>query len=154
MRKTLTAGVTALSLLLATAAPTQAANNDGLNKAVIGLLAAGAIGLAINQNNTPQVVEVEHNRRFGDRDNHRRTVPQSRNTRRADPLPGNCFRRIELGNGRTQSVFTESCLDQRYADNAALPRQCLTNLGGPNGSRQGYEANCLRNRGFRSDQRW
>ena len=48
MRKTLTAGLTALSLILVPAAPVQAEDNKALNQAILGLLAAGAIGLAIN----------------------------------------------------------------------------------------------------------
>lgn len=156
MRKTLTAGLTAFSLILGTVAPVQADTNDGLNKAMLGLLAIGAIGLAVkhNQNDEPQVVEVQHAPRFGEPQQTHRNNQQSRNARRADPLPARCFRQIELGNGRTQSVFTERCLDQRYDDNAALPRQCLTNLGGRDGHNQGYVASCLRDRGFRSDQRW
>lgn len=164
MRKTLTAGLTALSLVLVPAAPVHAETNDALNRAILGLLAAGAIGLAINksQSETRSIPVQQDNRRWTHGDNRRteRDQHQHRDNRRAqsqrrvDPLPSRCFRQIELGNGRVQSVFTERCLDRRYADNASLPRQCLTRLGGRDGSRRGYEASCLRDRGFRSDQRW
>jgi hypothetical protein len=165
MRKTLTAGLTALSLILIPAAPVHAENNTALNQAILGLLAAGAIGLAINKNRRDQSpsVAVEQNQRFGDdvddrrRDHAHNSDRNDRDTRRdrhADPLPGRCFRRVELGNGRVQNVFAARCLDRRYSDAATLPRQCLTRIGGRDGSRRGYEARCLRDFGYRSDRRW
>ena len=161
MRKTLTAGLTALSLVLIPAAPVQAESNDGLNHAILGLLAAGAIGLAINQSqtsstpkvtvhHTPQARSQTGQVRFGTEGRNRgRDV---RHTRRVDPLPSRCFRQVELRNGRIQNVFTASCLDRRYNDVVSLPRQCLTRIGGRDGSQRGYEASCLRERGFRTDR--
>jgi hypothetical protein len=164
MRKTLTAGLTALSLVLIPAAPVQADSNEGLNRALLGLLAAGAIGLAISesQNKTVNTTVRNEPRSNSPANTHRRDNAQrahrdnrqTQSTRRVDPLPSRCFRQIELGNGRTQSVFTERCLDRRYDDTASLPRQCMTRLGGRDGSRRGYEASCLRDRGFRTDRRW
>lgn len=159
MRKTLTAGLTALSLVLIPAAPVQAETNDGLNQAILGLLAAGALGLMINQSQKNDTSDMTNHSetRHGSRQQTRREnrdERRARNARRVDPLPSRCFRQIELNNGRVQSVFTKRCLDRRYDDTSALPRQCLTRLGGRDGSRRGYEASCLRERGFRTDQRW
>ena len=165
MRKTLTAGLTALSLILVPAAPAQAEDNTALNQAILGLLAVGAIGLAINKSRdtSNSSVTVHQTPRHNSRNDERRAdqahqprqqTRQSRHTRRADPLPSRCFRQIELNNGRTQQVFTSRCLDRRYRDATTLPRQCLTRLGGRTGSRQGYEAACLRDLGYRSDRRW
>lgn len=155
MRKTLTAGLTALSLILIPAAPVHAADNDNLNRAILGLLAAGAIGLAINESksNSSSSVQVHRTprhadqRRFG---TERRTVRQRRHV---DPLPSRCFRQVKLGNGRVQNVFTSRCLDRRYNDAAYLPSNCLTRIGGRGGNQRGYEANCLREHGYRSDRR-
>ena len=165
MRKTLTAGLTALSFMLIPAAPVHAENNAALNQAILGLLAAGAIGLAINKNRRDQSpsVAVEANQRFGDDiDNRRhdhahnsnRNDRDTRRNRHADPLPGRCFRRVELGNGHVQNVFAARCLDRRYNDAATLPRQCLTRIGGRDGNRRGYQARCLRDFGYQSDRRW
>lgn len=160
MRKTLTAGLTALSLILVPAAPVQAEDNKALNQAILGLLAAGAIGLAINnsRDNDKPTVTIQQTPRHANRNSRaqprRDRGPQVRHGRHADPLPSRCFRNIELNNGRTQSVFTSRCLDRRYDDANTLPRQCLTRLGGRDGSRHGYEATCLRNLGYRSDRRW
>lgn len=169
MRKTLTAGLTALSLVLVPAAPVQAeTNNDALGQAIVGLLAAGVIGLAIsnNRDRNASTADVQENvrnehradprhsdgRRFGEDDRRDRGVRH--HGRRADALPGRCFRQIELRNGRVQQVYTSRCLDRRYRDVATLPRQCLTRLGGRDGSRLGYSASCLRDAGYRSDRRW
>jgi len=161
MRKTLTAGLTALSLVLIPAAPAQANNsNDSFNRAVIGLLAAGALGLAINKSRDGDGPNVQLRINKGQSDRHRNvqrfgdTNRHARVTRRADPLPSRCFRQIELRNGHVQKAFGARCLDRRYRDVASLPRQCLVRLGGRNGSRFGYEAHCLRDRGFRADRRW
>lgn len=159
MRKTLTAGLTALSLILVPAAPVQAETNDALNRAILGLLAAGAIGLVIsNANKTTNkavTVRQQHVRdRHADPRRFSEDQREVRHGRRLDPIPSRCFRQIELGNGRLQQVYTQRCLDRRYDDAAALPRQCLTRLGGHDGTRLGYSAKCLRDRGFRSDQRW
>jgi hypothetical protein len=155
MRKTFTAGLTALSLILIPAAPVQAENNDTLNHAILGLLAAGAIGLAINESKSNKSSSVQVHRttrhanqgRFG---NERRTV---RRRRHVDPLPSRCFRQVKLGNGRIQNVFTSRCLDRRYDDVNYLPRNCQTRIGGRGGNQRGYEANCLREHGYRSDRR-
>ena len=170
MRKTLTAGLTALSLILVPATPVHAdTHNDALGQAIVGLLAAGVIGLAISKNrdrddDNAQRSTVQHNgyqqprhaqtQRFGDDDRRTRDVRGLGHGRRADALPGRCFRQIELRNGRVQNVFAARCLERRYRDVDSLPRQCLTRLGGRDGSNLGYDASCLRDRGYRSDRRW
>ena len=172
MRKTLTAGLTALSLIMVPAAPVQAeTQNDALGQAIVGLLAAGVIGLAISKsrhNDAPEVqvhqpTQSNHGhgstrtepRRFGD---DTATSPGNGRGnaygRRVDLLPDRCFRQIELRNGRVQNVYASRCLDRRYRDSDRLPQRCLTRLGGRDGSRFGYEASCLRESGYRSDRRW
>jgi len=169
MHKTLTAGLTALSLILIPAAPVQAQNNNSdANKIILGLLAAGAIGLAIKNNRsdgkssvtvqtTPRHQQA-HQPRQGAH-NHANTNRDERraNTRRhraVDPVPGRCFRRVETARGGYQGVFTKRCLDRRYRDASTLPRQCVVRIGGRDGNRRGYDASCLRDFGYRSDRRW
>lgn len=169
MRKTLTAGLTALSLILVPAAPVQAqttTENDAIGQALVGLLAAGLVGLAISKSrdkddndevavrntHTPRADNNGH--RFGDDDRRGRDNRGVRRGHYVDPLPHRCFRQIELGNGRIQNVYAARCLERRYRDADTLPRRCETRLGGRDGSRLGYDARCLRDRGYQSDRRW
>jgi len=163
MFKTLTAGLTALSLILVPAAPAYAdSRQDEINRTILSLLAVGAISLAIkNHNDTkpssaaaapqPQpeppvtarpVHKNGHGNAFG------------RMNRQPDLLPGRCFRRVETGRGTHQSVYSARCLTRNYRDAHTLPRQCAVRMGGADGSRVGYEARCLGDFGYRSDRRW
>jgi len=158
MKKTLTAGLTALSLILVPATPVHAdSRQDEINRTIISLLAIGAIGLAIKNNAdnrseaknaaTPrQSVSPAHDRR--------QSTTWERRTRHADPLPGRCFRRVETGRGEYQAVYAGRCLERRYRDANTLPRQCAVRMGGADGRRTGYDAGCLRDFGYRSDRRW
>ena len=168
MMKTLTAGLTALSLILVPAAPVHAQTDQTeMQRTLLSLLAIGGIALAIKsqeeQNRKdraerqdrarPQVqppVKVHDNGRS--RNHGGGWSQQSR--RQPDLVPGRCFRRVELPNGRYQGVFGEQCLERRYRDAHTLPRQCRVRIGGRDGSRRGYEANCLRDFGYQSDRRW
>lgn len=166
MFKTLTAGLMALSLTLVPAAPVQAQqSNEDLQRAIVSLLALGAVGLAIKNNSDNreearetrrQPVEVAPQRAPRNvHDNHRRNYQDfDRQNRRVDLVPGRCFRRVETARGGYQGVFVARCLERRYRDADTLPRQCLVRIGGNNGNRRGYDAACLRDFGYRSDRRW
>lgn len=168
MFKTLVAALTAASLLILQPAPVQAqTRDDQLNRTLLTLLAIGAVGLAIKNNQDRAAdkmvaprVQV-HNRDDTPR-RHSNTPDHSnghgnafgRAPREVDLIPGRCFRRIETGRGTYQSVYTARCLDRRYRDVASLPRQCGVRLGGRDGHERGFDAACLADFGYRSDQRW
>lgn len=155
MFKTLTAGLTALSLIIIPAAPVQAQNsNNDLNRAIIGLLAIGAVGLAIKNNQSRSSETRTHRPSIQVHKTHRNHNNRVRQQRRVDPVPGRCFRRVETSRGGYQGVFTERCLERRYRDANTLPRQCQVRIGGRDGHRRGYDASCLRDFGYRSDRRW
>ncbi len=180
MYKTLTAGLTALSLILVPAAPVHAqGNQDDVSRTILGLLAVGGIALAM-KNHQDQQKAARQQRQTQSQQPVRRndTVRQVHNphhqqnrqqvtrgwgnqhngwgqqSRRVDPIPGRCFRRVETNNGRYQGVFGARCLERRYRDAHTLPRQCQVRVGGENGSRRGYDAGCLRDFGYRSDRIW
>ena len=157
MHKLLTAGLTALSLILIPAAPVQAQNdNHNAGKILLGILAAGALGLAIqnNHNNGKPRASVRITPRDQRAHQPQRNTHNIRRQQTVDLLPGRCFRRVETGRGGYQGVYPKRCLDRRYRDAHTLPRQCVVRIGGHNGSRRGYEASCLRDFGYRSDRRW
>lgn len=167
MYRTLTAGLTALSLILVPAAPVQAqTSNAEMQRTILGLLAIGGVALAIkNQQDRDKRARQSSNpqprsttpQRAHDNHGHRNTQRgwgQQQTRRQVDLVPGRCFRQVELANGRHQGVFGARCLDRRYRDAHTLPNQCRVRMGGPNGSRRGYDARCLRDFGYRSDRRW
>ena len=169
MRKTLTAGLTALSLALMPAAPVEAQQqtNEDMSRMILGLMALGAAGIAIKSNRDNQdtardqrraTEQVHDDRRHsnGIGKGHRigRGNGHVERPRRADLMPGRCFRRVETARGGYQGVFDGNCLDRRYRDANTLPRQCAVRMGGRDGHRQGYDAACLRDFGYQSDRRW
>lgn len=169
MRKTLTAGLTALSLVLIPAAPVHAQQSgDELNRAIIGILALGAVGLALKnsaENRDSAAVAQRDDRQS--KPSHGREIEQAHgnrgrghgygranNERRVDLMPGRCFRRVETARGGYQGIYDGRCLDRRYRDANTLPRQCEVRMGGRDGHRKGYDASCLQDFGYRSDRRW
>lgn len=168
MMKTLTAGLTALSLILVPAAPVHAqTNNTEMQRTILGLLAVGGIALAIkNQQDQERKARSSRENRGQSHDRNTRQVHGGQshgriqqgwgqsNRRHVDLVPGRCFRRVELSNGRHQGVFGARCLERRYRDAHTLPRQCQVRIGGRDGSRRGYDAACLRDFGYQSDRRW
>ena len=177
MYKTLSAGLTALSLILVPAAPVHAQNNqDEVGRAVLGLLAVGGIALALKNHQDQQkqarnqrqahaqepvsrnnTVRQVHNPQRGNQVtrnlNHKNGLGQQ-SRRQVDLVPGRCFRRVENARGNFQGVFGARCLERRYRDAHTLPRQCQVRVGGSGGSRRGYDAQCLRSFGYRSDRIW
>lgn len=162
MRNILTAGLTALSLILIPAAPVQAqSDNDALNRAILGLLAAGAIGLAIKNSSDGKATLTHRNpsdrqpaHRAHDRQNRDQRQQNAGRSRAVDPIPGRCFRRVETARGGYRGVFLNRCLERRYRDVKTLPRRCAVRVGGPDGRARGFDAACLRDFGYRSDRRW
>ncbi|MEL6573192.1 MAG: hypothetical protein AAFQ64_16135 [Pseudomonadota bacterium] len=181
MYKTLTAGLTALSLIMVPAAPVHAqGNQDEINRTILGLLAVGGIALAmkshqdqqkaarhqrqtqsqptVRRDQTVRQVHNPHSQHKGQQVTrgfgHQHNSLGQQNRRQVDLVPGRCFRRVETANGRYQGVFGARCLERRYRDAHTLPRQCQVRVGGENGSRRGYNARCLRDFGYRSDRVW
>ena len=169
MFKTLAAALTAAALVVLPPAPVAAqTQNDELNRTILTLLALGAVGLAMKNSQEQSKesrmvappVQVHDNdrapRRYSNTPDHSngRGNAWGRAVREVDLIPGRCFRRIETGRGQYQDVYTARCLDRRYRDVSSLPRQCEVNLGGRDGNGRGYDASCLADYGFRSDQRW
>jgi len=156
MLKHITTGIIALSLTLMPAAPVQAQTDRAdRNRAAISLLALGALGLAIhNSQNGNVTVRTAPQVRDAHQPHRNDTAHRAHRQRPPALLPGRCFRRVENARGGFQAVYGKDCLDRRYVDAHRLPRQCETRIGGRDGHRRGYDAPCLRDYGYRSDQRW
>lgn len=151
MFKTLVAGVTAISLTLASAQPAQARglSEDDVGKLLFGLVAALAVGAAIkDHNDRPRESTNQHAQRshdYGDRHSN------AGRTHRSNPavLPRECLRRVSTNFGEHR-VFGRRCLRNNYNYTADLPRQCAVRLYTDRGPVRGFDPRCLREQGFRA----
>ncbi|MEJ8561922.1 hypothetical protein QTO30_12335 [Yoonia sp. GPGPB17] len=157
MFKPLIAGITALSLTLATTTPLQAQglDRDDVGKLIFGLAAIAVIGAAIDNNR--------------DRDRNRRTqvhqTPQRNNSwsdlnrdhqnaqNRRRALPHACLRSVETRFGQ-QRLFGKRCLERNYRHVNRLPDRCAVRIYTTDGPRRGFDPVCLREQGFRSDRHY
>ena len=134
--KTLTAAVTALSLMVATAVPAHADRaSDNLAKAVIAAIAIGAIVNSIDKGRAHPVPQPAR--------------PQEVRNRQ---VPQVCA--IEINGARRDVVFyPERCL-RREGFSYRLPRHCATDIRIQGHRDRAYSEQCLRDAGFRvSDRR-
>ncbi|MCG3268565.1 hypothetical protein [Yoonia sp. I 8.24] len=140
MFKPLIAGVAALSLTFAAAAPAQAngIDRDDAGKIIFGLVALAALGAAIeNRNdNDDRVTQTRSPER----------QPTQRNQTR---LPSECLREV----GRNDQIFTRNCLQRNDVRVNTLPNRCEVRVFTRNGSRNGFDPSCLRQEGYRIDRR-
>ena len=157
MFKPLIAGLTALSLTFATAAPAQAQGFDreDVGKLLIGIAAIAALNVAIQSNNrddsTP-ATQARNNRNNSWADlNRPRHRNDTRNARNRD-LPRTCLRGIETRFG-TQRMFVQRCLERNDVRVNRLPNRCAVRVISTNGPRRGFDPLCLREAGFRATRR-
>ena len=161
MFKSLVAGITAVSLTLASTTPLQAQSMDreDVGKLLFGLATIAVIGAAIDQNrdndrnrstrvhDTPQWGGINRNNSWSDLN---RRHDNSHNSRRV--LPGSCLETVETRFGH-QRLFGKRCLERNYRHASRLPDRCVVRLYTNEGPRGGYDPLCLREQGYRSDRR-
>ena len=157
MFKPLIAGLTALSLTIATVAPAQAQglSRDDTGKLLIGLTALAVLGAAINNNDrdkepATQVHDRDQWSQQGRGNGHGWGNLNHQNNRRV--LPGECLRGIETRFG-TQRMFVQRCLERNYRQVNSLPARCAVRVYSNDGPRQGFDPLCLREEGYTSDRR-
>lgn len=157
MLKPLIAGLTALSLTFATAAPAQAQglSREDTGKLLIGLTALAVLGAAINDKKDEKKPETQVRDRDqwsqqGRGNGHGWGNLNRQNDRRE--LPGECLRSVETRFG-TQRMFVQRCLERNYRQVNSLPARCAVRVYSNDGPRQGYDPLCLREAGYRSDRR-
>lgn len=145
MFKSVIAGVTALSLTLATAMPAQAngIDREDAGKVIFGLVALAALGAAINNNN----------RRDREPEVTRDPTPQHPiNLGNQQRLPQSCLRQIETRFGEHR-MFMRRCLQRNDIGVRDLPNRCEVRLFTDDGPRNGFDPACLRQAGYRIDRR-
>lgn len=123
---TLTAGLTALSLMVATALPAHAdRQSDNLAKVLVAAVAVGAIVHAIDKGKAkPAPIQV-----------------------RSPAVPSVCA--IQVSGARHERVFyTERCL-RSEGFKYRLPRDCAVNIRTRGRTDRAYGERCLRDAGFR-----
>jgi hypothetical protein len=140
---TVTAGVTVLSMLVATAIPAHADRaSDNLAKAVVGALIIGAI---VNSTNRGHAAPAP--------------APEPVHEVRSPRVPQSCAVEIS-GARRTVVLYPERCL-RREGFDYRLPRGCATEIRMRGRTDRAYSAQCLSDAGFRvgggrrdGDRRW
>lgn len=164
MFKQLIAGVTAVSLTLAS--PAQAGNldRDDVGKLLFGIAAIAALNSIIENNERRSTARAaapkQQSTQVHDRSWERRHAPTDHGQRwsnlsgrsNARIVPFACLRRVETRFGNPR-IFTKRCLDRNYRHAANLPRRCAVRLYSNNGPVSGFDPACLRQQGYRSDRR-
>lgn len=155
MLKSLIAGITALSLATATPATAQGLDREDVGKLLIGLAAVAVIGAAIEENRSnTQTSPAHHSNNWNgiNRNNNWSGInPNGGNHVRRSVLPHDCLRRVETRFG-TQRMFGKRCLERNYRHVSNLPRRCEVRVFTSNGPRDGFDPQCLRQQGYRSDR--
>ena len=143
--KTLTAGVLATSLAFTSLTPATASAEISDGDAVVGLITLLLLGAAIHNNRDDDVrTQPAHPPRV--------THPAPRRDWRV--LPAQCLQTVTRRNGDRVRLFTQRCLTNNYAQTQRLPQACHVQFRTRDGGhRAGYRAACLRNQGFRTNQR-
>lgn len=154
-------GVTAFS-----AAPARA-DDDDLARALAAVLGVAILGKIIHESQKDDAPKVtrrydpkpeyrSHQPRHVERDHGRiqpRDLPRrvQRDTRRRVDrrlLPGQCLRSHNTQLGRIV-MMGKRCLEANYRFSNRLPQACAQRIRTHEGKRQGYDARCLRQNGYR-----
>lgn len=168
--KSLIAGVTALSLATT---PVQANefNEEDFGKFLFGVVAAIALGAALTKDRDsggeavavqpapePPVIRHRPNNtapRINPRPRHEPPVVRHQPrglTPHQKVLPGYCFKQVQTRYGTT-NLFGQRCLERTYRHVARLPQACAVRvISANNRARRGFDPQCLRNHGFRSNR--
>ena len=154
MLKRLIAGIVALSLAVTVIGPAQAEglDRDDVGKIIIGIAAVAALNALLESRDRDR---DRDDRAASSRNAHSwadLNRPRARQEARYRDLPSDCLRRISTRSG-VQHIYTQTCLDRRYAQADQLPNRCRVRLQTRDGARRGYDPLCLREQGYRSDRR-
>lgn len=157
MKRSLAAALAfSLAITPLSAQPARAQENDQLLGLIVGIGALYVIGRAIAERGDaaaapapPQVGQFRP----------RAPAMQSRSGHapRADErsrklVPAECFRRFDTRQGTVRG-FPRRCLERTMHNAHRLPGHCLTQVRTERGPRSLYRAGCLRNKGWRMDDR-
>lgn len=156
MYNALIAGITALSLTLASAQPVRAGglSQDDIGKILFGLVATATLSAAIN-NNRNDLREPATRNTYTNEQTQRvpRSEPRrSNNTRndvfRSEVLPRHCVTHVSTRFGEHR-VVDRRCLRRNDVRMRYLPRQCAVRLYTDHGPVRGFDPRCLRQEGYR-----
>lgn len=158
MFKPLIAGITALSMTLATMTPAHAngLDREDIGKLLFGIATIAALNAAINHNNRNDRAETR-NTQIQTINNNRQSwadLNRSRqqNANRGRVLPRECLRTVDTRFG-VQRMFDRRCLNRNYDRVNRLPNRCAVRVFTNNGPRNGFDPLCLREAGFRATRR-
>jgi len=147
MFKFVIAGVTAIALTFSSV-PAQARglSEDDIGKILFGLVAAGVLHSAINNNNSRRTTQAAPTPRTEQVRPHR-----GQSERRVDAtriLPRACLTRVATRYGEHR-MFGRRCLQRNNVNLRNLPRECAVRVRSNGNARRGFDPQCMRDAGYR-----
>jgi hypothetical protein len=152
MYKTFIAGITAVSLILSSAAPAQANGLDqkDVGQILFGLIVAATVaqGVRNHRTQTPALADVIVSQQPRSQGNgHNGPRYGQLNQSRVSVLPGRCVRKFDTRKGNVR-MMTRRCIARHYDHAVNFPRRCERDVMTNRGFRSGWAMRCLRNNGF------
>lgn len=153
MSRKFIAAILGLSLSLTTisANSARAADAEDIAKLLAGAATIYVIAKAAEQNKKSQSSKAKkepvYTRAWSLRDK------KLMNKRNRPFLPARCVLLPNRGKVKGNAVFGARCLNNHYKAADKLPRKCRTKVRTSRGTRNVYEAQCLRKRGFVMNRR-
>lgn len=156
--------VVAAALVITIAGNAPARANEDLTKALLAIAGVAIVGKIISDRLEDQNKAKVESRRVAranttlDNPNWQDWDQWVPNARRLEPrplpasvrrklLPGDCLRSFDTSGGR-QVIFGKKCLQENYAFNDSLPKACAVKFRTHQKKRRGYDAKCLRHKGY------
>lgn len=96
----------------------------------------------------PRYVEPRHVEPSHVEPRHVEPRPLPRHVRNNKLLPKQCFRSYDTRRGPVR-MFGRKCLKNNFRHANSLPKHCKVRVNTYNGKRNGYQARCLRDAGYR-----
>ncbi len=160
MKTIFIAGITAIAMTVSTATPSQAATLDEqqFGKFLFGLVAAATVAKMVDDNDrkrraaavvvqpTPEPARVDN--RLNWRERGRKAEKAAART----ILPRECLTVADTRYG-AQTLYERDCMKKKSEFVRALPRECGVQIIGRNGPIRGWDPQCLRDEGFRTNRR-
>lgn len=152
MFKIVIVGITALSLTFSSVAPARAngISEGDIGKILLGLLAAAAAASFISNNQDNDVAAPAPAPVPTPKPPHGWYPPSDVQARKI--LPRTCLQNIDTRFGNYR-MFLRSCMQENYRFTRSLPEVCKVRVASRNGPRNGWDAQCLRQRGYRATRR-
>ena len=130
--------------------PARAASDDDIGRLIAGAITLFVIGKAVEDFTAPKKKKAPVTKNKSIANQYYDTRPNQSTKANRRTLPRECFFRMKLGRERI-GVFGATCLNEFVRRPGRLPRECAMTVPVRHGRKaKVYEAECLRDYGYRS----